>query len=60
MGTTISFKRPDGQDVNGYLAEPAGAGLVLLLVRPLARRAAAADSAPLLEDRGVWPPSSTS
>ena len=23
MGTTISFKRPDGQDVNGYLAEPA-------------------------------------
>ncbi len=24
MGTTISFKRPDGQDVNGYLAEPPG------------------------------------
>ncbi len=24
MGTTIHFKRPDGQDVNGYLAEPAG------------------------------------
>ena len=24
MGTTISFKRPDGQDVNAYLAEPAG------------------------------------
>ena len=23
MGTTISFKRPDGQDVAGYLAEPA-------------------------------------
>lgn len=26
MGTTIHFKRPDGQDVNGYLAEPAGGG----------------------------------
>ncbi len=24
MGKTVSFKRPDGQDVNGYLAEPAG------------------------------------
>ena len=24
MGTTISYKRPDGQDVNAYLAEPAG------------------------------------
>jgi carboxymethylenebutenolidase len=23
MGTTVSFKRPDGQDVPGYLAEPA-------------------------------------
>ncbi len=23
MGTTISFKRPDGQEVNGYMAEPA-------------------------------------
>ena len=26
MGKTISFKRPDGTDVNGYLAEPAGSG----------------------------------
>ena len=26
MGNTISFKRPDGKDVNGYLAEPAAAG----------------------------------
>ncbi len=25
MGKTISFKRPDGQDVNAYLAEPAAA-----------------------------------
>ena len=25
MGKTISFKRPDGGDVNGYLAEPAAA-----------------------------------
>ena len=25
MGTTITFKRPDGQDVQGYLAEPAHA-----------------------------------
>ena len=25
MGSTISFKRPDGQSVNGYLAEPAQA-----------------------------------
>ena len=25
MGTTISYKRPDGQSVNGYLAEPAQA-----------------------------------
>ena len=25
MGKTISFQRPDGQDVNAYLAEPAGA-----------------------------------
>ena len=24
MGKMISYKRPDGQDVNGYLAEPAG------------------------------------
>ena len=26
MGKTVSFNRPDGQSVNGYLAEPAGAG----------------------------------
>ena len=24
MGKTVSFKRPDGKDVSGYLAEPAG------------------------------------
>ena len=23
MGTTVSFKRPDGQEIQGYLAEPA-------------------------------------
>ena len=23
MGKTVSFNRPDGQSVNGYLAEPA-------------------------------------
>ncbi len=26
MGTMISYKRPDGKSVNGYLAEPAGGG----------------------------------
>jgi carboxymethylenebutenolidase len=26
MGKTVSFNRPDGKSVNGYLAEPAGAG----------------------------------
>lgn len=26
MGKTVSFKRPDGKSVNGYLAEPAGEG----------------------------------
>jgi len=33
MGQTISFKRPDGQSVQGYLAEPAGGsgpGLVVI------------------------------
>ena len=24
MGQTVSFKRPDGKDCNGYLASPAG------------------------------------
>ena len=24
MGQMVSFKRPDGQDCNGYLASPAG------------------------------------
>ena len=24
MGKTISYKRPDGKSVNGYLAEPSG------------------------------------
>ncbi|MGE5337804.1 MAG: dienelactone hydrolase family protein, partial [Gemmatimonadota bacterium] len=26
MSSTISYKRPDGQSVNGYLAEPAASG----------------------------------
>jgi len=26
MGTTVSFNRPDGKTIHGYLAEPAGAG----------------------------------
>jgi carboxymethylenebutenolidase len=26
MGQMISFKRPDGQSVQGYLAEPAAGG----------------------------------
>jgi carboxymethylenebutenolidase len=26
MGTTVSFKRPDGKELSGYLAEPAQAG----------------------------------
>src|SRR5258708_38090716 len=26
MAKTVSFNRPDGKSVNGYLAEPAGAG----------------------------------
>jgi carboxymethylenebutenolidase len=26
MGSTVQFTRPDGQTLNGYLAEPAGAG----------------------------------
>ena len=26
MGSTIRFKRPDGKDVDGCLAEPAGGG----------------------------------
>src|SRR5216117_1982378 len=26
MGKTVSFNRPDGKSVNGYLAEPAGGG----------------------------------
>lgn len=32
MGKTISFKRPDGQSVNGYLAEPAAAGAAGIVV----------------------------
>ena len=33
MGTTVTFKRPDGQSVQGYLAEPAGgAGAPALVV----------------------------
>jgi len=26
MGKTVSYNRPDGKSVNGYLAEPAGGG----------------------------------
>ncbi len=27
MGTSISFKRPDGKDANGYLANACGGGV---------------------------------
>jgi len=32
MGKTISFKRPDGKDVQGYLVEPANAGSAAAIV----------------------------
>jgi carboxymethylenebutenolidase len=32
MGRTISFKRPDGKDVQGYLVEPANAGSAAAIV----------------------------
>jgi len=34
MGTTVSFKRPDGQIIQGYLAEPehaAGAAAIVVI-----------------------------
>ena len=32
MGNTVSFNRPDGQSVNGYLAEPVGKALASIVV----------------------------
>ena len=62
MGTTINFKRPDGQSVNGYLAEPAqatGAPAVVVIqewwglneqIRGVADRFAAAGYTALVPD----------
>lgn len=62
MGSTISFKRPDGQSVNGYLAEPAqaaGAPAVVVIqewwgmndqIRGVADRMAAAGYVALVPD----------
>jgi len=62
MGTMISYKRPDGQDVNGYLAEPAGGtsapGMVVIQewwglndqIRGVADRMAAAGYRALVPD----------
>ena len=62
MGTTISVKRPDGQSVNGYLAEPAqatGAPAVVVIqewwglndqIRGVADRFAAAGYTALVPD----------
>jgi carboxymethylenebutenolidase len=62
MGTTISFKRPDGQSVQGYLAEPAHAtgapGVVVIQewwglneqIRGVAERFAAAGYVALVPD----------
>ena len=62
MGTTISYKRPDGQSVNGYLAEPeqtAGAPAVVVIqewwglndqIRGVADRFAAAGYTALVPD----------
>jgi carboxymethylenebutenolidase len=62
MGKTISFKRPDGQDVNGYLAEPekesAAPGIVVIQewwglndqIRRVADRLAAAGYRALVPD----------
>ena len=30
MGKNVSFKRPDGKSVNGYLAEAKGPGIVVI------------------------------
>ena len=39
MGKTVSFKRPDGKDVSGYLAEPAGGkGPGIVVIMPMAAR----------------------
>ena len=62
MGTTISFARPDGQNVQGYLAEPttnAGAPAVVVIqewwgmndqIRGVAERVAAAGYVALVPD----------
>ncbi len=62
MGTMISYKRPDGQGVNGYLAEPAqatGASAVVVIqewwglndqIRGVADRLAAAGYTALVPD----------
>jgi carboxymethylenebutenolidase len=62
MGTTINYKRPDGQSVNGYLAEPAqaaGAPAVVVIqewwglndqIRGVADRFAAAGYTALVPD----------
>ena len=33
MGTTVSFNRPDGQSVNGYLAAAPGATAAIVVIR---------------------------
>lgn len=62
MGNTIRFKRPDGQDLHGYLAEPAGGmaapGVVVIQewwglndqIRGVAERLAAAGYRALVPD----------
>ena len=61
MGSTVSFKRPDGQSVNGYLAEPEGGqgpGVVVIQewwglndqIRGVADRLAAAGYVALVPD----------
>jgi hypothetical protein len=46
MGQTISFKRPDGQGVQGYLAEPAAWRSAVIPGRPEAEGPPAAVGAP--------------
>src|ERR1700674_3265610 len=62
MGTTISFNRPDGKKVDGYLAEPAGGsnapGIVVIQewwgvneqIRGVANRLASAGCVALVPD----------
>ena len=62
MGSTVSFQRPDGQSVNGYLAEPAapkGAPAIVVIqewwglndqIRGVADRLAAAGYVALVPD----------